>query len=316
LINITEVLQRYNELEPKYRRLAGLLKGSIQDTLVDSNIGYNRIEYRIKTWDSFQDKINRKKYKSPFEDIHDLCGFRVIVRNSEEIETVCEILKAEFDVFEADYNDPVTNEFGYRSYHLIVTIKHAWEAVPEYRNSRNYKFEIQVRSELMDTWANISHQIFYKKGSLSKILQRKLFRLSALMEIGDSEISNLINSQLDSEILTEELQTLQEILNKYLPDRKKSPENPLAALLAEMESYNFSLETLVKYLKTKKDKLFKIEQEAFSGRGDIPAVEIKWWQMGVVRGFMYLTIDDYWQKEGKEFDQHFVNVIEKYRNNF
>ncbi len=80
--------------------------------------------------------------------------------------------------------------------------------------------------------------------------------------------------------------------------------------------YNFSIETLVKYLKSKKEKLFKIEQEAFEGRGKLPSVEIRWWQMGVVRGIMYLTIDDYWQKEGTQFEEHFVAVIEKYRNNF
>lgn len=316
LNNLTEIHQAYEELEPKYRRLSGLLKGSIQDSLVDSNIGYARIEYRIKTWDSFLEKIKRKNYDKPFEEIHDLCGFRVIVRNSEEIESVCEILKTEFNVLEANDNDPATNEFGYRSFHLILSIKRTWEVVPDYRNSASYKFEIQVRSELMDTWANISHQIFYKKGSLSKALQRKLFRLSALMEIGDVEISNMIHSQLNSESLTEELLALKEVLDKYLPDRKKSPANPLAVLLAEMETHSFSLDTLVKYLKTKKGKLLKIEQEAFAGRGDMPAVEIKWWQMGVVRGFMYLTIDDYWQKQGTEFDAHFVGIIEKYRNNF
>ena len=315
-MNIGEIRKQYDDLEPKYRRLAGLLKGSIQDSMVDSNIGYARIEYRIKTWDSFQGKIVRKKYASPFEDIDDLCGFRVIVRNSEEIEQICDILKTEFDVKEAHDNDPAPNEFGYRSYHLVVTIKSAWEAVPEYRNSRNYKFEIQVRSELMDTWANISHQIFYKKGPMSKLLERKLFRLSALMEIGDAEISNLIYSQFQSEVLSEELIALQEVLDKYLPDRKKSPENPLAVLLGEMQMYNFSIETLVKYLKSKKEKLFKIEQEAFEGRGKLPSVEIRWWQMGVVRGIMYLTIDDYWQKEGTQFEEHFVAVIEKYRNNF
>jgi len=316
LNNLKEIQHQYLELEPKYKRLAGLMKGSIQDSLVDSNIGYARIEYRIKTWDSFQDKIRRKGYLLPFDEIHDFCGFRVIVRNSEEIENVCEVLKTEFDILEANDNDPAANEFGYRSYHLVVTIKAAWEAVPEYRNSRNYKFEIQIRSELMDTWANISHQIFYKKGALSKVLQRKLFRLSALMEIGDAEISNMIYTQINSETLTEELLALQEVLDKYLPDRKRSPENPLVVLLAEMETHNFSMDTLVRYLKTKRDKLFKIEQEAFSGRGDMPSVEIRWWQMGVVRGFMYLTIDDYWQKQGTTFDEHFVSVIEKYRNNF
>lgn len=239
----------FNELEPKYKKLASLLKGSIQDNLVNNNIGYARTEYRIKSWDSFSEKILRRQYSNPFEQIHDLCGFRIIVRNSEEIEKICDIIKNEFDLIDDEANDPLPNEFGYRSYHLVVSIKEAWKVVPEYRNYTSFKFEIQVRSELMDTWANISHQIFYKKVPQSKTLERKLFRLSALMEIGDSEISQLIVSQSVGEQLTGELKSLQEILTKYLPDRKQSPANPLAALLEEMELHNFSLETLEKYLK-------------------------------------------------------------------
>lgn len=313
-MNISEIQQRFNELEPRYRKLASLLKGSIQDSLANNNIGYARTEFRIKTWDSFCEKIKRKGYDTPFDEMHDLCGFRIIVRNSEETEKICNILKKEFDLIEDDANDPMPNEFGYRSYHLVVSIKEEWKVVPEYRSYTSFKFEIQVRSELMDTWANISHQIFYKKGPLGKSIERRLYRLSALMELGDAEISNLIISQTNSELLTGKLQVLQEVLDKYLPDRKKSPSNPLAALMEEMETYNFSIETLVEYLRVKKNELIKIEQEAFAKQVNMPAVESRWWQIGVVRGVMYLTIDEYWKKEGTQWDEHFVSVIENYRS--
>lgn len=314
LMNISEIQQQFNELEPRYRKLASLLKGSIQDSLTNNNIGYARIEFRIKTWDSFFEKIKRKKYDSPFDELHDLCGFRIIVRNSEEIDPICDILKKEFDMIEDESNDPLPNEFGYRSYHLVMSIKEEWKVVPEYRNYPCFKFEIQVRSELMDTWANISHQIFYKKSPLGKLIERRLYRLSALMELGDAEISNLIISQTDSEMLTGKLHELQEVLDKYLPGRKKSPSNPLSALLEEMEAYNFSIETLIEYLRVKKNEILKIEQEAFAKQINIPAVESRWWQIGVVRGIMYLTIDEYWLKEGTQWDEHFVSVIENYRN--
>src|SRR5581483_10650938 len=150
-MNSAEIQDRFNELEPKYRKLASSLKGSIQDSLVDNNIGYARTAYRIKSWDSFLEKAIRKNYVFPFDEIHDLCGFRIIVRNSEEIETICDILKTEFDVLEDEANDPDPNQFGYRSYHLVVSIKEEWKIVPDYRNYTSFKFEIQVRSELMDT---------------------------------------------------------------------------------------------------------------------------------------------------------------------
>jgi len=179
------------------------------------------------------------------------------------------------------------------------------------------KFEIQVRSELMDAWANISHQIFYKQENLSKEINRKLFRLSALMEIADSEFSNLI--KINEEVKNyreDEIIELQTILDNYLPDRKKSQENPMITLLEEMDRYNFTTESLIYLLKNKKEELFQIEEDAFSEAKQLPNVESKWWQIGVVRGFMYLTINDYWVIEGTKYSDHFVSVIEKHRVNF
>jgi len=55
--------------------------------------------------------------------------------------------------------------------------------------------------------------------------------------------------------------------------------------------------------------LFKIEQEAFALQENMPAVESRWWQIGVVRGIMYLTIDDYWRKEGTQFNEHLLLLL-------
>jgi hypothetical protein len=45
-------------------------------------------------------------------------------------------------------------------------------------------------------------------------------------------------------------------------------------------------------------------------------IESKWWQIGVVRGIMHLQIDEYWITEGSKYSEHFVNVINKYRQTF
>lgn len=240
-----------------------------------------------------------------------------------ELDKLVAIIAREFEVQESENKDIDLNadQFGYRSHHIVVSIKKEWMAAPQYRNCEDLKLEIQVRSELMDAWANISHQIFYKKDVLDKGIRRRLYRLSALMEIGDSEISQLIADQSKSDTFPSEklppaMKELQNILDYYLPDRKRSGDNPLAILVNEMEIYNFTHETLVKYLKTKKDKLFKIEEEAFAQVKSIDGVEMRWWQIGVVRGFMYLTIDEYWLKEGTRYAEHFISVIESYRSTF
>lgn len=318
-MNNSEILkEQFSELEVKYHYIAGILKGIFEDRLGIQNIGYARVLYRIKSWESFLEKINRKGYSSPFEEIDDICGFRIIMRNSAELNKIVEIIKSEFDVREAENKDTALNpdQFGYRSHHIVASIKKEWMAAPPFRNCEDLKFEIQIRSELMDAWANISHQIFYKKGSHSKSVTRRLYRLSALMEIGDSEISQIIASQSINNKLSHEEQDLQNTLDQFLPDRRRAPENMLITLLEEMKLYNFALKTLTNYLETRLDKLLKIEQEAFSEYTPSPAVESRWWQIGVVRGFMYLTIDEYWLKEGKGYGAHFVSVIESNRSAF
>jgi hypothetical protein len=71
------------------------------------------------------------------------------------------------------------------------------------------------------------------------------------MEIGDSEISQLLAEKSKNSELTVKLKELQSILDQYLSDRKKSPENPLRLLLEEMEFHNFTLEMLQSCLETK-----------------------------------------------------------------
>jgi putative GTP pyrophosphokinase len=157
-------------LEHKYREIAGILKGVFEDKLGLQNINYSRISYRIKSYDSFLLKAERKKYKLPFQEIDDICGFRIVLRNSADMKEILDILKNEFEVKESldKYEDLKPDQFGYRSHHIILQIKESWLVAPQFREAKNLRFEIQVRSELMDAWANISHQIFYKSQDIEK----------------------------------------------------------------------------------------------------------------------------------------------------
>ena len=94
------------------------------------------------------------------------------------------------------------------------------------------------------------------------------------------------------------------------------PENALYDLFKEMKQYKFNSSTLINILKTKMDKLLKIEKEIFAPLMNVPGVETEWWQVGVVRNIMYLTLDDYWLAEGQDYSPHFLTVINSHRTNF
>jgi putative GTP pyrophosphokinase len=60
----------------------------------------------------------------------------------------------------------------------------------------NLKAEIQVRTVLQHAWAAVSHKLQYKVNSEVPIeLQRKLFRISALLELADDEFLGLKQNQ-------------------------------------------------------------------------------------------------------------------------
>ncbi len=62
----------------------------------------------------------------------------------------------------------------------------------EYSSYSNIKFEIQIRSILQHSWAEIEHDLGYKgEFEIPDIAKRTFYRLSALLEIADVEFVRL-----------------------------------------------------------------------------------------------------------------------------
>lgn len=186
--------KEFDEISKKYSYLAKTVSSIIEEFLSKKNIEYSDVVYRIKTYESFIEKIKRKGYQDPFNDIIDICGIRIIYLYNKDLKEIISILATEFNVEESEnkIDDLNPDQFGYRSHHIVATIKTEWAMAPQYRDSGGLKIEFQVRSLLMHSWANISHQLFYKKETYSTLIKRRLFRLSALMEMADSEIDSLL----------------------------------------------------------------------------------------------------------------------------
>ena len=123
-----------------------------------------RIESRIKAIDSFYEKIKRKYYSNPFEQMEDICGIRIICYYSSDLPIISRTIKNEFDIIKSvDKSDLLqTDEFGYRSKHFIVKIKDK-KLLKSKKNLKDLKAEIQVRTILMDVHASIEHHLLIKK---------------------------------------------------------------------------------------------------------------------------------------------------------
>jgi ppGpp synthetase/RelA/SpoT-type nucleotidyltranferase len=204
-----EMERRYREeYYGFYRDFADRLKGLLIELTQDFRSAIDKIECRAKTPESFLEKLERKsyKYQNPFAEITDLTGGRVITFYQDSVPRIVEIIRREFAIDEENSFDKSAalkvEEFGYRSIHLVVTLSESRVALGEWKRFAGIKFEIQVRSILQHAWANMSHKFDYKVTSQApRDLQRKLFRLSALLELADEEFKTLLDQ---SEAISEE----------------------------------------------------------------------------------------------------------------
>ena len=307
--------QLKDEIETKkhlYNRLAENICEALKTYFSDEGISYLSISHRIKSFESFSEKVSRKVYKNPFEDIEDICGIRVIAYFPDDVIRIDKLIRKEFNVFESEVKgDQLKNDqFGYRSDHFVVSIKNSWLSTPNYRGLNNIKTEIQVRTILMHAWADLSHKLAYKtKESTPSQFLRNIYQLSALFELADERFEDLRKQKeehikdivesanlkpakgfpLDSEL---NVDTLQAYLNFRFPNREGTgdDEDQLSDMIEEMDNCDISLEKLDTYYKRCEPYIEKMETLTIKECG-VPFK--KWAQLGMVRMILDHLDDKY-----------------------
>lgn len=167
----------------------------IESTLQENQIQFLPLIKRIKTLESAKEKIKAKRKDDAYE-ITDLIGIRVVVLLDHEIDKAAIAVRTVFDIDEQNCIDKRKaariDSLGYRSLHLVASLGKRRASLPEYKSLCDYKFEIQIRTALQHTWAEIEHKRNYKgKFALPTELQRRLMVLSGTLELIDSEFSNI-----------------------------------------------------------------------------------------------------------------------------
>lgn len=187
---------QYAALYPRLEAFTEKFHGLVADLLSRNGVEPARTEWRTKSPDSFAEKVIRKRYQDPFSQMTDLCGLRIVMYYLEDIEAVGAILTQEFhidpknSVDKGAETDP--DRFGYLSVHYIATLKEPRTLLPEWKPYADMRVEIQLRTILQHAWAAIDHKLRYKGLAESPPeLRRALFRLSALLELGDFEFSRI-----------------------------------------------------------------------------------------------------------------------------
>ncbi len=188
------VVEQYKNIRPFYESFTSKLHQLLEELIDSCGIDIVIMESRTKDIDGFQEKIGRddKNYSDPVNEITDLSGLRIITYYSKDVDTICKLISKEFVIDKGNSVDKrkITEEdrFGYQSTHLVVSLNENRAKLSEWAAYSSFRAEIQVRSVLQHSWAAIDHKLRYKtEESIPVYLKRKLYRLSALLELADEE---------------------------------------------------------------------------------------------------------------------------------
>lgn len=195
-IDTDSIIKEYEANSQVYKKLAEMVHYELSKRI--KGIKTHSISFRIKEVSSLLDKVRRKNIEKPFEQIHDLVGFRIVCLFLSDLEEIKKIICKEFEVFEKDdkVNDIELNIFGYMSLHLKAKLKSSFES-PYGEDIKKIPFEIQIRTIAQDAWASISHYLDYKKESvIPNQLKRDFHALCGLFYVADTHFSFIRNKQL------------------------------------------------------------------------------------------------------------------------
>lgn len=202
--NSTQILSDYKLQRGLYEDCSVKLESLIIDLLKTKGVSIHQISKRIKQEMSLEGKLLKKEEKYiSLSQITDIIGIRIIAYFEDEVDKIAEIIESEFDldkVNSIDKRELEDDRFGYRSLHYVFSLKENRTNLAEYKRFAGLKAELQIRTILQHSWAEIEHDIGYKNEvGIPKSAKRTFYRVAALLETADQEFVKLKNLLSDYE---------------------------------------------------------------------------------------------------------------------
>lgn len=166
------------------------------------SVEYNRnpisfIKTRIKKPVSIYNKLQKLGYDFTIENIqqlNDVAGVRIVCAFIDDIYTIADLITQQDDIKVIKIKDYIKNPKpnGYRSYHMIVEIPVFFA-----KGKTPMRVELQIRTNGMDFWATLEHQLRYKKGieemSGFEEISKELMHSAQVIIEADNEMQEIKN---------------------------------------------------------------------------------------------------------------------------
>jgi ppGpp synthetase/RelA/SpoT-type nucleotidyltranferase len=150
-----------------------------------------KVEARAKTTGSVIGKAYRKPERfGQLEEFPDLAGARVLVPFTEDVDPVATAIHAhpELRVIQDETKKRSPDKLLYQARHLDVEV--LGDLVPSRPSefgTRAVTCEVQLQTFAQNLWANVSHQVTYKRDDLPDSVRGRVNRLIVLCELFDDE---------------------------------------------------------------------------------------------------------------------------------
>lgn len=188
------IIEQYRKERASFIRLDEIVYNKLCSLVKEAEIQTLSIEHRVKTEESLAGKLVRKgDWYQSLSDITDIFGARIICFFNDEVDKLGKIIEENFVVDWENSSDKraliKVNSFGYLSLHYTCYI--AKDAgYPD--DVCEKKFEVQLRTILQHTWAQIEHDIGYKSEfGLPREYARGFSRVAGILEVADDEFIRL-----------------------------------------------------------------------------------------------------------------------------
>lgn len=189
----THIIYKFLERRPDYEQLCREVAYVLKQKLKEEGIEYSSISFRAKELNSFLEKLERKYYPDPFNEITDFAGVRVVCLYSSDLLRLEDIINREFEVIEKvdKYKDNSTDRFGYMAIHFLVKLGDEFSGA-RYDHLKNLTCEIQTRTILQHAWAQIDEHLVYKKKSTVPVdLRSHIIELARVLEEADRRVEEI-----------------------------------------------------------------------------------------------------------------------------
>lgn len=183
------------EIETKFRVL------NERFSLAHDRNPIDNIQTRLKSPESIRGKLLRKNLPFTLEAIEknlfDIAGVRIVCSFVDDIYMLADCLLRQDDITLIEQKDyiKIPKGNGYRSLHLIVEVPIFLQ-----EEKKLMRVEVQLRTIAMEFWANLEHQLRYKKNLPPEIIARttrqlnECAQLSAVLDAQMQDIRDTIEN--------------------------------------------------------------------------------------------------------------------------